>query len=64
MYSKEHMIVSTLWVCRPCHNAIHRWATEMELGLYYNEKDKLMQIPKLADFVAWIAAKDPGYYPS
>ncbi|WP_083251742.1 hypothetical protein [Pseudomonas sp. 21C1] len=31
-YSREQRITATLWVCRACHNQIHRLFSEKDLG--------------------------------
>lgn len=63
LFGKEALITRTLWVCRPCHNAIHKAASEYELGLHYNTRDKLLELEELSSFVAWLKDKPEGFVP-
>ena len=40
-FTKEQLH-STILLCRDCHDAIHGFITEKELGKNYNTKEKLM----------------------
>jgi len=55
-FTKEQLH-STILLCRDCHDAIHGFITEKELGKNYNTKEKLMAHEKVAGFVKWIANK-------
>lgn len=44
-------------LCRDCHEAIHKFITEKELGKFYNTKEKLLSHERVASFVEWIATK-------
>ena len=57
LFTKEDLITRTLWVCRPCHNAIHKARSEYELGLYFNTREKLLQLEELRTFVEWLRDK-------
>lgn len=63
LFSREDMITRTLWVCRPCHNAIHRTCSEYELGLTFNSREKLLEIEELRVFVDWLRDKPEGFVP-
>jgi uncharacterized protein YlaI len=62
-FAKSERITATLWVCRACHNQIHRLFSEKELALVYNSREALMADERLQTFVAWLAAKPPGFTP-
>ncbi len=55
-FTKEQLD-ETITLCRDCHDAIHKFLTEKELGRSYNTKVKLMANEKVAGFVKWIATK-------
>jgi len=63
LFTKEDLITRTLWVCRPCHNAIHKARSEYELGLYFNTREKLLQLEELRTFVEWLRDKPEGFVP-
>ena len=63
LYSRADLVTRTLWVCRPCHNAIHQSLTEYEIGLLYNTRDKLLQNADLCRFVEWLKDKPDGFVP-
>tara|TARA_R100001440_G_scaffold53394_4_gene73086 strand:+ start:14398 stop:14679 length:282 start_codon:yes stop_codon:yes gene_type:complete len=63
LFSREDMITRTLWVCRPCHNAIHRTCSEYELGLTFNSREKLLELEELRVFVEWLRDKPEGFVP-
>lgn len=63
LFTREELITRTLWVCRPCHNAIHRVASETELGLHYNTREKLLANDELRAFVTWLKDKPGGFIP-
>ena len=62
-YAKSERITATLWVCRACHNQIHRLFSEKELALSYNSRDALLSDDRLQTFVSWLATKPPGFMP-
>jgi len=62
-YTREEMLGRVLWVCRPCLNAIHRARNEQQLGLHYNTRARLLEIPELQDFVQWLKDKPAGFRP-
>ncbi|WP_019583228.1 hypothetical protein [Thioalkalivibrio sp. ALE16] len=52
-----------LWVCRPCHDHIHKHFDEQILAERLNTRDALLSEPVIRDFVAWIARHPPGFKP-
>ena len=63
LFDREDRLTRILWVCRPCHNAIHSACSEQELAMHYNTREKLLAIGELRDFVAWIQGKPAGFVP-
>ena len=62
-YAKSERITATLWVCRPCHNQIHKLFSEKELALTYNSRDALLADSRLRQFVDWLSTKPSGFVP-
>jgi hypothetical protein len=62
-FGKIERISATLWVCRACHNQIHRLFSEKQLALIYNNRDSLLGNEQLRSFVEWLASKPPGFVP-
>ena len=62
-FAREARITATLWVCRPCHNQIHRLFSEKELALIYNSREALLADSRLRTFVEWLAEKPAGFVP-
>jgi hypothetical protein len=62
-YPKSERITATLWVCRACHNQIHRLFSEKQLALSYNHREALLADERLRSFVVWLASKPPGFMP-
>lgn len=60
---RHERITATLWVCRACHNQIHRLFSEKELALTYNSREALLSDERLRTFVDWLASKPPGFMP-
>jgi len=46
-----------LMLCRDCHDAIHRFIPEKEMGKDYNTEEKLLAHEKVSTFVAWVAKR-------
>ena len=63
LFERDDRITRTLWVCRPCHNAIHQARSEFELGLHFNTRDKLLELEELRTFVEWLKDKPDGFVP-
>ncbi|MBF8161280.1 hypothetical protein [Ectopseudomonas hydrolytica] len=62
-YARHERITATLWVCRACHNQIHRLFSEKELALTYNSRKALLSDERMRTFVEWLARKPPGFVP-
>ncbi len=62
-FARVERITATLWVCRACHNQIHRLFSEKELALTYNSREALLGDERLRTFVAWLASKPAGFTP-
>jgi len=62
-YRRHERITATLWVCRACHNQIHRLFSEKELALSYNSREALLGDERLRGFVEWLARKPAGFVP-
>ncbi len=45
-------------LCRDCHDAIHQFIEEKDMGRNYNTKEKLLNHEKVANFVKWISNKN------
>ena len=56
-FSKETCIMNVFWLCRPCHSAIHKALTEKQMAHEYYTLAKLLSMPEIAQFVAWIKTK-------
>lgn len=62
-FAKSERISATLWVCRACHNQVHRLFSEKELALTYNCREHLLGDERLRTFVEWLAAKPADFHP-
>ena len=62
-YPRQERITATLWLCRACHNQIHRLFSEKELALTFNSREALLGDERLRTFVEWLASKPPGFTP-
>ena len=56
-FSREEMRGRGLWLCRPCHRAVHRFHDEQALGRQLNTLEALREDPAIARHVAWIAKR-------
>ncbi|MGF1543970.1 MAG: HNH endonuclease [Parvularculaceae bacterium] len=45
-----------------CHRTIHAHLTETQLARSFDTVDALRRHPPIADFVAWVARKDPAFH--
>ena len=62
-FARSERITATLWVCRACHNQIHRLFSEKELALCFNSREALLSDARLRTFVDWLAGKPAGFMP-
>ncbi len=53
-YEKVFLKTHGVYLCHDCHNAIHKFFTEKELGKHYNDKQKLFSQTKVRDFLKWV----------
>ena len=44
-------------LCRDCHDAVHRFIPEKELGERFRTLDALREHPEIAKFVAWVRTR-------
>ena len=44
---------STIGICRPCHNAVHKMGDHKKLAEFYNTREKLLDAPEIQKFAAW-----------
>lgn len=44
-------------VCNECHAAVHEFADHKELGREYFTRERLLEHPELAKFIAWVRKK-------
>ena len=54
-FDKKDMRSRGLMLCRECHDAIHKFIEEKDMGRNYNTKALLMEHEKVNNFVKWIA---------
>ncbi|MHA7880130.1 MAG: hypothetical protein ACX931_10080 [Saccharospirillum sp.] len=52
-YSPEQLQAG-IWVCSPCHKAIHKFHSEMELALNLNTAERLLQDASVQRHVRWV----------
>lgn len=45
-------------ICYSCHEAVHDFIAEKDLGKQYNTLQRLIEYPKVAKFVKWISKRD------
>lgn len=52
----RNQMETTVSLCRDCHSEIHRQIpSEKKLGKEYNTLEKLLEHPRIASFVRWVA---------
>lgn len=56
-FSKEEMRTRGINVCRPCHSAIHRFYSEMQLGKELNTLAALRAQEDIQRHVEWICKR-------
>ena len=55
-FTREEM-ASGVDLCRDCHSAVHRFASEKELGRHYHTVEALLEHEQIGKFVRWIAKR-------
>ena len=53
-FSREEMGRGAM-LCTDCHSAVHKFATEKELGRDLNTVEKLRSHPEIGRFVRWVS---------
>ncbi|GGW90572.1 hypothetical protein GCM10007391_26010 [Alteromonas halophila] len=53
-YSRQELSQG-IYICRQCHDGIHRFYTAMELAKHLNTLDRLLADDSLAAHFAWVA---------
>jgi hypothetical protein len=51
-FTKEQMD-EVVYVCRLCHNGLHQFISEKEMGREYNTLEKLLSHEKVINFIPW-----------
>lgn len=62
-FSMEFMQQHILWVCRPCHNHIHRVFSEKQLETEYHSREALLAHQGITRFTNWLGSKPAGFKP-
>ena len=52
-FALDYMRSERIAICRPCHDAVHRFHTELELGQTLNTLERLRADPAVARHVDW-----------
>lgn len=53
-FSLEEMRTGGIYVCRKCHNMIHKTFSEKSLGRDFNTLDAILSDERIQKFVAWV----------
>ncbi|HJL20044.1 MAG TPA: hypothetical protein RMH99_30545 [Sandaracinaceae bacterium LLY-WYZ-13_1] len=56
VYTREELQRGVM-LCRDCHDAVHRFVSEKELGAAYPTLDALRAHPQIAKFVRWVRTR-------
>lgn len=54
VYSNEELN-NGIDICEDCHEAIHDFITEKDLGKNYNTTELLLSHPKVQNFITWVS---------
>ncbi|MEC7523200.1 MAG: HNH endonuclease [Myxococcota bacterium] len=46
-----------VYLCRDCHDAVHRFVSEKELGASYRTLEALRAHPDIAKFARWVSTR-------
>lgn len=55
-FSKEQL-QSGIYVCPECHNTLHKFIPEKEMGRIYNTLEKIKEHEKVMTFVQWVGKR-------
>jgi len=53
---------TTCNICRQCHTTIHKTHTNIDLALYFNSIEKLLDDTKISNFCRWASKQKNGRY--
>lgn len=62
-FARADVRTRLLWICRPCHDAVHALLTEKELERSFNTREALLAHEGVARFVEWVKRR-PAAPPS
>ncbi len=62
-FTKEACITTILWLCRPCHNTIHKVLTEKQMAAKFYTIDALLSQTQIHEFILWIKDKPETFKP-
>lgn len=62
-FSRAERLTRILWVCRPCHDHIHRCFSEATLASRLNRREALLAEPEIREFIQWIGQRPTGFKP-
>ncbi len=54
----EEELNSGIDICYSCHEAIHDFLSEKDLGRHFNTLDLLLKHPKIMKFIRWVSKRD------
>lgn len=55
----REVLQAGVMLCRDCHDAVHRFVSEKDLGSQYRSLEALRAHPEIARFVTWVRDR-PG----
>ena len=53
-FDRLDMTYRGVWLCRACHEHLHRTFSEKELGRNLNTLDDILAEPQIQKFVGWV----------
>lgn len=62
-FTRQQRLTQILWVCRPCHDHLHRCFSESELAARLYTKEALLAETCMQTFLAWIQTRPSGFRP-
>ncbi|MGA1758102.1 MAG: hypothetical protein ACO391_10180, partial [Pseudomonadales bacterium] len=51
----KHLLAEGIYICRPCHDGIHRLFDEMTIAKHYASLSALLEDPALNRHFSWVA---------
>lgn len=52
-YSRDDLMQG-IWLCRPCHSAVHKQFDQMELATRLNSRDALLAEAAIQKHIEWV----------